>query len=104
MRIHFERTGGLAAPAMKRSCTIDTVALPEAEANELANLVAAANFFALAPPAPSGPPSQGRDMFRYKLTVEREGRQHTVEATETAVPATLRPLINWLKSRAAPGA
>jgi hypothetical protein len=101
MRIHFERTGGLAAPAMKRSCTIDTVALPEAEAKELAELVAAADFFKLAPPAPA---PKGRDMFHYKLTVDHEGRQHTVEAAETSVPAALRPLINWLKSRAAPGA
>lgn len=98
MRVHFERTGGFAAPAMKRSCTVDTTALPESEANELESLLQSADISQLAS-SKSGESPQ-RDAFRYKLTVEHEGGTHTVDLLEADVPEKVRPLLNWLKKRA----
>lgn len=101
MRIQFERTGGLAAPAMRRGCTVDTASLPKDEAREVEDLLDAANLFAI----PAGPAAQaaGRDVFTYRITVEDGGRRHSVEVPERGMPAALRPLIDWLKKRATPG-
>jgi Emfourin len=40
--------------------------------------------------------SIGADRFNYKITVEGESGSHTVEAVDSAVPANLRPLLEWL--------
>jgi hypothetical protein len=102
MRIHFERTGGLAGPATGRHCTIDADALPADEAREIRDLIAAAGLHRLAGVAPSKP--AGRDMFRYRITVEDAGQRQVVELTEPDATGAVRPLIDWLKKRATPGA
>ncbi|MHC5833480.1 MAG: protealysin inhibitor emfourin [Nostoc sp.] len=45
-------------------------------------------------------PNQESDRFLYKLTVEDNGKQHTVTVSESALPGTLRPLIEWLQALA----
>lgn len=101
MRIHFERSGGFAAAAMKRSCTVDTENLPDDEACELNALVASSGVTQLA--APPAAPSAARDVFHYRLTIEDSGRQHSVAVSDTNMPESLRPLVNWLKRRASSG-
>src|SRR5262245_50688243 len=98
MRIHFERSGGLAAPAMRRTCTIDTQTLPENEARELIGLVESAGI--LNAPAPSSASAAGRDMFHYRLTVEDGSREQTISVSETDMPEPLRRLVTWLNKRA----
>jgi hypothetical protein len=96
MRIHFERAGGFAAPAMRRRITVDKDKLPAEEARELQALVDSADIANLAV-ARSGSPSRGRpDMFHYKLTLEIGGQQHTLVLSDADMPESLRPLINWL--------
>jgi hypothetical protein len=56
--------------------------------------VDAARFFDL--PAVIASPTPGADRFQYKITVEAEGRRHTVEVGEAAVPGNLQPLIQRL--------
>jgi hypothetical protein len=102
MRIHFERTGGLAGPAARRSCTVDADSLPEGEAKEFHDLVREANVPALAGHSPAEGEPARPDAFRYRLTLEDGGRQHALEVGESAMPATLRPLIKWLTKRATP--
>ncbi len=96
MRIHFERTGGFAG--MRMTATVNTESLSSEEARDLHEMVEAAGFFDL--PAVITTPTPGADRFHYKLTVEAEGRQHTVEMGEAAVPEALRPLLQRLTAMA----
>jgi hypothetical protein len=99
MKVRFVRTGGLAA-AMRREYTADSAAMPPEDARELSRLIEAADFFQL---PGSGPRPQGmRDAFQYKVSVEIDGREHTVDWPESAVPEKARDLIRWLDRRAGP--
>jgi hypothetical protein len=92
MKIHFERTGGFAG--IKISTSFDAAALPRPQARQLSELMAKARFFEL--PLKLEASSPGMDRFQYKLTVETEGQARTVEASDSAVPGELRPLLDWL--------
>lgn len=96
MRMTFERTGGFAGITMTK--VVDTTTLPDHEANQLRQLVDAADFFRL--PKTITSKSRQPDRFQYQLTAEDNGKQHTVEVSEQAVPGTLRPLIEWLMAAA----
>ena len=96
LRIHFERTGGLAG--LRMVATMDSAALSPEEARELAALVAGAGFFDL--PAVMTETVPSADRFRYRLTVETPEQSHTVTVDEGAVPDALRPLLDWLTAAA----
>lgn len=102
MRIHFERSGGFTG--MRLGTTVDTGSLPAEKAQNLHDLVEAANFFSL--PASLQSPGGGADRFQYHISVEREDDSHTVEVSESAVPESLWPLLNQLMTmaRSGPGA
>jgi hypothetical protein len=95
MRISFERTGGFAG--ISKKTTVDTATLSAKEAKELPQLVEVADLFQL--PEQITSPNPQSDRFQYKLTVEDNGKQHTVTVSEAALPGTLRPLIEWLNNR-----
>jgi hypothetical protein len=92
MRIEFTRSGGFAGLRISR--VLDTDAMPEAQALELKQLVESADFFGL----PESFSSGGADKFQYKITIESDGRTHTVEADERAVPPALAPLVKRLEA------
>lgn len=94
MRISFERTGGFAG--ISKTKTVDTASLEANEANQLPQLLEVANFFNL-PANITASPTQP-DRFQFRLTVEDEGKKHTVTVSEAALPGTLRPLIEWLNN------
>ncbi|HEY9632171.1 MAG TPA: protealysin inhibitor emfourin [Coleofasciculaceae cyanobacterium] len=96
MRMTIERTGGFAGISMTK--VVDTTTLPDNEANQLRQLVDAADFFRLPKTITSKSPQP--DRFQYQLTLEDKGKQHTVEVGEQAVPGTLRPLLEWLMAAA----
>ncbi|WP_138497266.1 protealysin inhibitor emfourin [Nostoc sp. PA-18-2419] len=96
MRISFERTGGFAG--ISKKTTVDTSELPANEANTLKRLVEAADFFRL--PEQITSPNPQSDRFQYKLTVEDNDKHHTVIVSESVLPGTLRPLIEWLQNSA----
>ena len=96
MRIRFERTGGFAGIPMR--VTIDSATLPPEEVQKLADLVDAAHFFQLPPVVPAS--TRGADRFHYKLTVETEDRQHTIELGEAGATAAMEPLLEWLMDAA----
>ncbi|WP_017651971.1 protealysin inhibitor emfourin [Fortiea contorta] len=96
MRISFQRTGGFAG--ITKTTTLDTATLPPNEAEVLPRLVEAADLFKLPAQITSAQPQS--DRFQYKLTVEDQGKQHTVTVSEAAMPGTLRPLIEWLNQAA----
>ena len=96
MRIEFVRTGGFAG--MRMASTVNTDSLSPDEARALRESVDAAHFFDL--PSTLTSPTPGADRFQYKITVEAEGRRHTVELGEAAVPENLQPLIQRLTALA----
>jgi hypothetical protein len=96
MRISFERTGGIAG--MRLATTIDSDNLSAEELGKLQSLIEAANFFNQAATSPG--PVSGADRFQYKLAVEAEDRSHSVQVNDAAVPAELRPLVQWLTNAA----
>ena len=97
MKIQFTRSGGFAAPAMKQSVTVDTNNLSEAEANELKSLVAQANLPALSGESEA---TSRPDEFHYRISIEDEGGSQSVRASDSSMPETLGPLIDWLSGKA----
>jgi hypothetical protein len=71
--------------------------LPVAEAAEWRRLIDQAGFFDLPEVIPAGP---GRDQFQYKVAVELDGRRHTVEVNDGAIPKPMEPLMDRLKQTA----
>lgn len=94
MRIVFERTGGVAGRKLEGS--LDSSALPGAEVEKLEKLLRESAFFSQPSVIESKAP--GADQFRYRITVETTEESHTVEAVETAVPRSMRPLLDFLKT------
>lgn len=95
MLIQFERTGGFAG--LKMAFMLNTETLSSAEACKLDELVESAQFFDLPTKFPS--PKNGADYFMYKVTVEKDGRKHTVDVSEPEVPESLRPLLQYLSKK-----
>jgi hypothetical protein len=96
MRIDLVRTGGFAG--MRVATTVNTETLPPDEAHALRESVDAARFFDL--PSVAASPAPGADRFHYKITVELEGRRHTVELGEAAAPEALQALLERLTALA----
>jgi hypothetical protein len=95
MHISLERSGGFAGIPL--SVTVDTDTLTPEDAVQLQQLVEAAHFFELPKVFPATPQP---DRFQYQISVEESGRSRSVSVGETAVPPSLRPLINWLMEAA----
>jgi hypothetical protein len=91
-RVDFERTGGFAG--LRLAATVDRRRLPPEEAARLDGNLAAAGFFDL--PEKIAPAPGGADRFHYRITVEEQGRKHTVEFGEASAPEALQPLIRQL--------
>jgi len=92
MRIEFTRSGGFAG--MRVAKVLNTDEMPEGEALEFKELVKSSGFFDL----PESLRSQGADKFQYDITIESDGRSHTVKADEDAIPPALVPLVKRLES------
>lgn len=95
MHLEYERTGGFAGMTMSASVEVDS--LPPAERDEVCRLVDDAGFFDI--PNSTGDAS-GADQFGYSITVEDGDRRHTVLTNDGTVPASLRPLLDWLNRAA----
>jgi hypothetical protein len=94
MKIHFEQSGGIVAGVRRPPVTIDTETLPPADAKQWQDLVAATDFFNL--PTKS-PPGAARDAFAYHITVEADGKRHSLDAQGKAVSGALASLIERLR-------
>ena len=92
MLITLERSGGFAG--ISKVITIDTAKIPQNQAEQLPMLLECANFFNL--PAYIAGDSKNRDRFEYTITVEDKDKQHAVTVSESLIPGTIRPLIDWI--------
>ena len=92
MKIYLTRSGGFTG--IPFNVAIDTDQCEEEERNILLSLVEAAQFYSL--PEKILPAGQGADRFQYRITVEKPGESHTVEAGESDIPDSLQPLVSHL--------
>ncbi len=94
MRITLEQSGGFAGLLITK--TIDTHDLSSAEARQLEQWVKESNFFQLTSIVEASPQP---DRFGYTLSIEMEGRTHSIEVSETNMPEKVRSIIAWMQSR-----
>jgi hypothetical protein len=100
VRISIRIQGGIAAfPGLSAPRVLDTDAAPAAVADELAQLIEAADFFNLPARVSSLPPGAA-DYRICAITVDDEGRSHTVEAVEPIADAALRRLVDRVRDAA----
>lgn len=99
MRVIFTSEGGVAFfPGLCQPVTIDASALTDEERAELDRLIDEAGFFARGGEA--GKPSKGAaDYRRYTITVEEQGRRHTVKASDPLDDPKLRNLIGFMQRK-----
>jgi hypothetical protein len=95
MRISLKRSGGFTGIPL--SITVDTTTLSPEETIQFQQMVEAADFFHLPATIPAAPQP---DRFQYQVTVEEQDRTHRVSVGESAVPPTLKPLLNRLMDAA----
>jgi len=93
MRIDFKRSGGFAG--LKMSKTIDTKNLNPDKAKKLMDLVESSGFFDLSPVISR----TEADRYQYNLTVDWDGRKHSIQMDESAIPQKLMPLIEWIEGQ-----
>jgi hypothetical protein len=91
MRVEFRREGGFAGIPL--GAVFDAESLSAEDAGTLRELMEAADFFNL--PATTTP-ARGADRFQYVVTVEADGKRHTVRTTDAAAPEPLRTLLDFL--------
>ncbi|QJT00132.1 hypothetical protein G9272_07405 [Streptomyces asoensis] len=94
MTVTLEAYGGLAAASNLRrpSEVLDTDALPETAAAELAQLLAAA----VSMPQGDGT-GRARDAMSYTITVQDGDRVTVLEQSDAAMTPAFAALLTWLK-------
>ena len=79
------------------SHTIDTDKLTKSQAAELEDLLTHSDFFKLSNLRSNPSTTKGAaDYYTYNITVEDEGKKHSVKCTDLAMSKDLRQLINTL--------
>ncbi|BAU12833.1 hypothetical protein LEP3755_33640 [Leptolyngbya sp. NIES-3755] len=94
MRVTLEQSGGFAGLMITK--TIETQDLSPSEAQQLEDLVNGSNFFQLNSIVESSPQP---DRFGYTLTIERDGRSHSIDLSETNMPEKVKSIVDWVQTR-----
>lgn len=99
MRIQYAISDGLAYfPGLIRPRTLDTETLPPDAARDLIESVSASGFFAL--PSQVGTiPTGAADMQQHTLTVEDNGRVHTVRILDSRRAPALQDLLQKVETQ-----
>jgi hypothetical protein len=91
MHVTIQRTGGFAGIPSTKSIHAASLSAPEID--HLERMIKSARFFELPALIPSKPQP---DRFEYRITVEQDGKKHSVTAAEPVLPAELKPLVDWM--------
>lgn len=94
MKIKFRQTGGFAG--LVKSAEIDTEQLPDNESGMVQSWIEHANFWSMSAPSGRSLP----DQEQYSLTIETDGQSRTMRMGRSAVPTELKPLVEFVASRA----
>jgi len=99
VRLQFKMDGRTAYfPGLSKPITIDSDELPKQESDELKRLVNATRFFDL--PTVTGSPSPGAADYRqYTITIQDDGKQHTVRLTDPIEDLHLQALLTYFQTR-----
>jgi hypothetical protein len=104
MRVEFKMSGGVAHfPGLSKPAVLESDKLTPAQAAELQERVAAADFFALPPTVGQAAPGAA-DLRTYTISVDDAGRRHTVQAVEPLSTPGLAELVAFLRGLARGGA
>jgi hypothetical protein len=95
VRVELERTGGFTGRPVR--VTLDSRQLPPADAAQLVALVAAVDLDGL---GGADRPAVGADLMRYALTIVRGDDRWTGTVSDPHIPASLRPLLQFLTAHA----
>lgn len=90
-RINFKRSGGILGQEIETD--IDLNELPDAESQELVQLLTETNFFNI-PQNLIGHAMP--DEYEYTVTVEAGNTHHTIQTSDATAPESLRPLLDKL--------
>jgi hypothetical protein len=94
LRVTFERSGGfMGAPI---GTTVDATTLQPEETQQVERWLTDAHFFEL-PKTLTSPAAV--DRFEYQIDVHLGPKHHTLNASESALPDGLRPLVDWLMDK-----
>ncbi|HEY3289014.1 MAG TPA: protealysin inhibitor emfourin [Anaerolineae bacterium] len=96
MKASIERTGGFAG--MRMTTTVDSDALGPDDARRFQQLVTSCQFFSLPNTIAASKPMP--DRFSYTVTIEDNGRSHTVTVGETSVSGNVKSLLDFLTTKA----
>lgn len=94
MRVTLEQSGGFAGLMITK--TINTQDLSPSEAQQLEEMVRESNFFQLNSISEAFPQP---DRFGYTLSIEMEGRTHSIDISETNMPESVKPIVEWIQTR-----
>ncbi|MEO6986703.1 MAG: protealysin inhibitor emfourin [Paralcaligenes sp.] len=98
MKIVIEISGGFAAiPKLSAPSTIDTDKIDARLAGELKSLLDQANFFDQ-PEVVNTPLPGSADLMTYIVTVQAEGRVHTVRITDPITDPSLQNLVERIRA------
>jgi hypothetical protein len=89
--VEMRRSGGFTGHTVQ--VRLDSAQMPPAEAARLRELVSTVDLSRLGPAAE---PAAGADLMRYDLVVEHSGGRWAGTVADPAVPAELRPLLQFL--------
>ncbi len=92
IKVSLERSGGFTGIPL--TTVVEVVNLPPPEAEQLCQLVEAADFFNY--PALITAGNSLPDRFQYQIVVENDHQKHSVTVGEAVVPNKLRPLIDFV--------
>ena len=99
MHIEYVRSGGFAG--IRLAGSFDTEKFPPEQAATLGKLIEEAGFFRLSEQIK--PASAIPDQFEYRITISSTRQTHSVVVDESVVPASLRPLLDYLTTLAISG-
>jgi hypothetical protein len=92
MKVSLERSGGVTGIPI--TTMVDVTNLPLVEADQLRQLVEAADFFNY--PTLITSENSLPDRFQYQIAVENDHRKHSITVGEAVIPDKLRPLIDFV--------
>jgi hypothetical protein len=99
MQIDFGSSGGFAN--LQLNYRVDTNGLPEEQARELTRLVESSGVFELQQDDANPNVAVGRaDVISYRLSVSDGERQTTLWFNDISAPASVRPLLAYLRKLA----
>jgi hypothetical protein len=97
LRIFFQRSGGFAG--LHSTIEFDTQSLPPKEQQEIQEYIDNSRFFDLSASSSINPRKGAADYYRYKISIEKQDRKHSIEINEFDIPPQLESLIDYLTKK-----